>query len=131
MSRKGRQAAVRRIFLPVLLTVLGLASLLSSCTDSQGFRTRSLLVVGDSVAAQSDKALVQLAPVGTAVSVDAIQAGTAPCDWNHGFTDPTDNQFQSFAKVLDEVRPAVVALSLREPRSVRTGSWLRGREQTI
>ncbi len=67
-------------------------------------------MVGDSVAAQSDKALVHLAPVGTTVSVDAIQAGTAPCDWNHGFTDPTDSEFQSFAKILDEVHPAVVAL---------------------
>jgi hypothetical protein len=65
--------------------------------------------VGDSVAAQSDKALVHLAPTGTTVSVDAVQAGTAPCDWNHGFTDPTDDEHQSFAKILESVHPTEVA----------------------
>ncbi len=65
--------------------------------------------MGDSVAAQSADALIHLAPEGTTVSVDAVRPGTAPCDWNHGFTDPTDGKFQSFAKVFDEVHPAVVA----------------------
>jgi hypothetical protein len=66
-------------------------------------------VVGDSVAAQSAEALIHLAPEGTTVSVDAVQAGTAPCDWNHGFTDPTDKQQQRFAKILYKVHPEVVA----------------------
>jgi hypothetical protein len=65
--------------------------------------------VGDSVAAQSAEALIHLAPEGTTVHVDAVQVGSAPCDWNHGFTDPTDHEFQSFAKILDAVHPAVVA----------------------
>ena len=43
------------------------------------------------------------------MSVDAVQAGTAPCDWNHGFTDPTDNEYQSFAKILANVHPTLVA----------------------
>jgi hypothetical protein len=65
--------------------------------------------VGDSVAAQSAEALIHLAPEGTTVSVDAVQPGTAPCDWNHGFADPTDHEFQSFAKILDKVHPEAVA----------------------
>ena len=71
--------------------------------------TTSLLVVGDSVATQSAEALIHLAPTGTTVSVDTVRPGTAPCDWNHGFTDPTDNKYQSFANILDEVHPAKVA----------------------
>ncbi len=64
--------------------------------------------MGDSVARQSAQALIHLAPAGTTVTVDTVRAGTAPCDWNHGFTDPTDNKHQEFAKVLDEVHPSVV-----------------------
>ncbi len=110
LSGRVRTAADRRLSLPVLLAVAGLAILLSSCSESHVLRPRSLLVVGDSVAAQSAEALIHLAPEGTTVSVDAVRPGTAPCDWNHGFTDPTDGKFQSFAKVFDEVHPAVVAL---------------------
>ena len=66
-------------------------------------------MVGDSVATQAAEALIHLAPPGTTVSVDTVRPGTAPCDWNHGFTDPTDNKYESFAKILDEVHPAVVA----------------------
>ena len=65
--------------------------------------------MGDSVATQSAQALIHLAPAGTTVTVDTVRPGTAPCDWNHGFTDPTDHKYQDFAKVLDEVHPAVVA----------------------
>jgi hypothetical protein len=43
------------------------------------------------------------------VSVDAAFPGTAPCDWNHGFTDPTNGEPQMFANVLDRVRPSMVA----------------------
>jgi hypothetical protein len=43
------------------------------------------------------------------VRVDAVQPGTAPCDWEHGFTDPTDGDFQKFANILHDVRPHVVA----------------------
>jgi hypothetical protein len=102
-------AVGRRTFLPLFLTVAALATVLSSCSDSHGPRTRSLLVVGDSVARQSAQALIHLAPAGTTVTVDTVRPGTAPCDWNHGFTDPTDDKHQEFAKVLDEVHPSVVA----------------------
>ena len=65
--------------------------------------------MGDSVATQSAQALIHLAPAGTTVTVDTVRPGTAPCDWNHGFTDPTDHKYQDFAKVLGQVHPAVVA----------------------
>ena len=98
VSRSMPTIVGRRTLLPLLLTVAGLATFLSSCSDSQALRTTSLLVVGDSVATQSAEALIHLAPTGTTVSVDTVRPGTAPCDWNHGFTDPTDNKYQSFAK---------------------------------
>jgi hypothetical protein len=109
LSANAPTTVRRRTFLPVVLAVGVLAVLPSSCSTSQGPRPRSLLVVGDSVAAQSAEALIHLAPEGTAVSVDAVKAGTAPCDWNHGFNEPRDNKFQSFAKILDKVHPEVVA----------------------
>ena len=98
-----------RTLLPLFMTVAAVAILLSSCADSHGPRTRSLLVVGDSVATQSAQALIHVAPAGTTVTVDTVRPGTAPCDWNHGFTDPTDHKYQDFAKALEEVHPAVVA----------------------
>ena len=92
------KAVGRRKLLPLFLTVAALAILFSSCSDSRGPGTRSLLVVGDSVATQSAQALIHLAPAGTTVTVDTVRPGTAPCDWNHGFTDPTDHKYQDFAK---------------------------------
>jgi hypothetical protein len=109
VTRIVSKAVGRRTFLVIFLTVAAPAALLASCSESQAPRARSLLVVGDSVAAQSAEALIHLAPEGTTVSVDAVQAGTAPCDWNHGFTDPTDKQQQRFAKILYKVHPEVVA----------------------
>jgi hypothetical protein len=65
--------------------------------------------VGDSIAFQSDPALVHLAPAGTTVDVDDTRPGTAPCDWARGFNDPNNHQFRSFADTLRTVRPAAVA----------------------
>jgi hypothetical protein len=93
----------------LVFTVMVVTVLFSSCSDSPGLRHVSLLVVGDSVAAQSAEALIHLAPARTTVRVDAVQPGTAPCDWDHGFTDPTDDDFQSFTSILREVRPEVLA----------------------
>jgi hypothetical protein len=93
----------------VVLTIVVVAILFSSCSESPGPRPISLLVVGDSVAAQSAEALIHLAPAGTTVRVDAVQPGTAPCDWDHGFTDPTDDKFESFTSILRQVRPEVLA----------------------
>jgi hypothetical protein len=109
LSASVSTAAGRRTFLALVLSIAVLAILLASCSSSQVPRRRSLLVVGDSVAAQSAKALINLAPAGATVNVDAIRAGTAPCDWNHGFTNPRDDEFQSFGKILDKVHPGVVA----------------------
>jgi hypothetical protein len=53
--------------------------------------------------------MLHLAPHGTTVSVDSVMPGTAPCDWNHGFTDPTDGDFHRFATDLEKVHPAIVA----------------------
>ena len=108
-SRRIPKAVARRTPLFPVLMVAALAALLSSCSGSPSLRTRSLLVVGDSVATQAAEALIHLAPPGTTVSVDTVRPGTAPCDWNNGFTDPTDNKYESFAKILGEVHPAVVA----------------------
>jgi hypothetical protein len=85
------------------------AIVLTSCSKSQAARPISLLVVGDSVAAQAAEPLIHLAPPGTTVVVDAVQPGTAPCDWDRGFTDPTDDVPQSFASILRKVRPSLVA----------------------
>jgi hypothetical protein len=85
-----------------------MAILISSCSPSHNPRRRSLLVVGDSVAAQAADPLVKLAPAGTTVSVDAVLPGSAPCDWAHGFTDPFEGGFHSFTDALHKVRPEKV-----------------------
>jgi hypothetical protein len=93
----------------MIVTVVLVAILVSSCSPSHAApRRQSLLVVGDSVAAQAAAPLVKLAPAGTTVSVDAVLPGTAPCDWAHGFTDPFGGGFYSFSDALRKVRPDVV-----------------------
>jgi hypothetical protein len=101
MNRRSlRRLAVSILVLPVLL---------SACSEKHQPRPNTLLVVGDSIAAQSAEALIHVATSGATVSVDAAYPGTAPCDWDHGFTDPTDGDFNKFANVLDKVHPAIVA----------------------
>ncbi len=53
--------------------------------------------------------MIHLAPEGTTVTVDAVQPGTAPCDWVHGFSLPNGQVFPSFSTILNEVHPTVVA----------------------
>ena len=115
----------RRTLLPMCLTVVALVTLLASCSESQAPRTRSLLVVGDSVATQSAQALIHLAPAGTTVTVDTVRPGTAPCDWNHGFTDPTDHKYR-FREGPRRGPPGSGRLRVYgEPRSVRDHCGLR------
>jgi hypothetical protein len=94
---------LRSVLPPILV-----AATLVSCTNSHLPQASSVLVVGDSVAAQSAGALVHLAPAETKVTVDAVQPGTAPCDWDHGFIDPTDEDSHRFADILRKVHPEVV-----------------------
>ena len=131
-SRRIPKAVARRTPLFPVLMVAALAALLSSCSGSPSLRTRSLLVVGDSVATQAAEALIHLAPPGTTVSVDTVRPGTAPCDWNHGFTDPTDNKYESFNENPRRSSSGSGRLRLYgEPGSVRNGSRLRRCEQTL
>jgi hypothetical protein len=104
-AKPSRQTRLHRLVLAVVV----LPVLFSSCSESQTARPISLLVVGDSVSAQAAEAMIHLAPAGTTVRVDAVQPGTAPCDWDYGFTDPTDDESHDFASILRQVRPAAVA----------------------
>src|SRR6516165_3126962 len=88
LNRRVPTAARGRPPLPAILTVGVLAILLPACS-----------------ATQAAQALTHLAPGGTAISVDSVMPGTAPCDWNHGFTDPTDGEFHKFATDLEKVHP--------------------------
>ncbi len=53
--------------------------------------------------------MVHLAPEGTKVTVDAVQPGSAPCDWDNGFSVPYGQVFPNFSTILSEVHPTVVA----------------------
>jgi hypothetical protein len=90
------------------VSVVLMAILVTSCSPPHSPRRRSLLVVGDSVAAQAADPLVKLAPRGTKVSVEAVLPGSAPCDWDHGFTDPFEGGFHSFTRTLRQVHPNYV-----------------------
>ena len=101
----GGRGALHRFVLGVLV----LSILVSSCSQTTSGRSASLLIVGDSVAAQAAEAMTHLAPEGTTVTVDAVQPGTAPCDWDHGFSLPNGKVFPSFPTILGDVHPTVVA----------------------
>jgi hypothetical protein len=109
MTSRAAKATCQTRLHRLVLAVVVLPVLFSSCSEAQMARPVSLLVVGDSVAAQAAEAMIHLAPEGTTVSVDAVQPGTAPCDWDHGFTDPTDDESHDFASILRQLRPAAVA----------------------
>jgi len=105
------------------VTVLGVACvvvLFAACStlssgSSRG-RPRSLLIVGDSVAVQSAQALSHLEPQGTTVTTDAVLGGSAPCDWNVGFTEKDTGKHVSFSAILSQVKPdAVVFLFTGNP----------------
>lgn len=66
------------------------------------------MLVGDSVAVQSAKALLHLAPSGTTVTVDAVLGGSAPCDWHHGFVEKGTGKRVSFTSVFDQAKPETV-----------------------
>ncbi len=87
-----------------LLGGIALVLLLASCSNSPS-PERSVLIVGDSVAAQASEPLIHLAPAGVSVTVDAVQPGTAPCDWDHGFSVPGGKKFPDFAAILGSVKP--------------------------
>jgi hypothetical protein len=71
---------------------------------------RRLLVVGDSLIAQSSGKLVGMRPAGSLVSV-AGGPGSAPCDWVKGYRNPFYNgAFDSFPQELRLHHPQEVAI---------------------
>jgi hypothetical protein len=68
-----------------------------------------VLVVGDSVIAQSASDLRALAPPGVTVAV-AAGIGSAPCDWVHGYVDPYNRTYRRFSLELAKARPQYVVL---------------------
>ncbi|HUJ66989.1 MAG TPA: hypothetical protein VLX59_15710, partial [Acidimicrobiales bacterium] len=81
MTPRPRATLRPRSSLGAIICAVIVAVLASSCSSaglapSGSPRNVSLLIVGDSVAAQAAEALVHLAPAGTTVSVDAVQPGT-------------------------------------------------------
>ncbi len=109
MNNRAQRPAGRRPLYRSLLGVVALSLLVSSCSQAKGARSASLLIVGDSVAAQAAAAMIHLAPEGTKVMVDAVQPGTAPCDWDHGFSVPNGPLFPNFSTILSDSHPTVVA----------------------
>jgi hypothetical protein len=68
-----------------------------------------ILVVGDSVVAQSAAALVDFAPPGVSVSVGAA-LGTAPCDWENGSIGPHPGEHDVYEQDLRLIHPRDVVL---------------------
>ena len=71
----------------------------------------TLLVVGDSLMAQTASKLIADRPVGTAVWV-AGGSGSAPCDWVVGYDNPfSQNSFDSFAQEMRLHHPQEVVFA--------------------
>jgi hypothetical protein len=72
---------------------------------------RSLLIVGDSLMAQSAPKFIADRPLGSAVWV-AGGSGSAPCDWVNGYDDPyAEGGFASMAQELQLHHPQVVVIA--------------------
>ena len=69
-----------------------------------------ILVVGDSLVMQTTNALRSWAIPSVRIVADG-GSGSAPCDWEKGYTDPYTGRYEKFSQLLQTIRPAAVVLA--------------------
>jgi hypothetical protein len=97
----------------VLCLILGawVASLvLAPSSASETNREGPILVVGDSLVLQATTALRSWNLPSVPIIADG-GLGSAPCDWQKGYTDPLTGYYVKFSEVFHEARPAAVVFA--------------------
>lgn len=97
----------------VLCLVLGTSALfliLAPNSLPESGREGPILVVGDSLVSQATNALrswnLPLVPI-----IADGGLGSAPCDWENGFTDPLTGRYMKFSHLFQMIQPAAVVLA--------------------
>lgn len=80
----------------------------SSATDMN--REGPILVIGDSLVMQATTALRSWNLPSVPILADG-GLGSAPCDWEQGYTDPLTGKYLKFSEVFHKVRPAAVVFA--------------------
>ncbi len=105
-----RRFVVAFLALCLVLTAGVASSALASKSAFGTNRDGPILVVGDSLVVQATKSLQSL----NLPSVPIIAQGglgSAPCDWETGYTDPLSGHHLKFSHVLQESHPAAVVFA--------------------
>jgi len=108
----------------VLCLVLGawVASLvLAPGSASQSDREGPILVVGDSLVLQATDALRSWNLPSVPIIADG-GLGSAPCDWEKGYTDPVSGHYLKFSEVFQKARPAAVVFAFTGNPGLESGS---------
>ncbi len=126
--RSGRRRRARIGVLVAVCSTVAVGSWLGTVAEASGHRSAPshadvnvadpvttlpqgpILIVGDSLVVQSTEALRSLNAPGTRI-VAAGGSGSAPCDWEHGYTDPFTGLFLRFSDVFDASKPAAVVFA--------------------
>lgn len=107
--RKGRfvgGATAWCLMLSVVALILTLAPRSSPGTNRGG----PILVVGDSLVLQATNALRSWNLPSVSIIADG-GLGSAPCDWENGYTDPLTGHHVKFADLFQKTHPAAVVFA--------------------
>jgi hypothetical protein len=111
VRRVGRGRVVVGVVVPCLILGAWVASLvLAPSSASQTNREGAILVVGDSLVLQATKALRSWNLPSVPIIADG-GLGSAPCDWEKGYTDPLTGHYVKFSEVFQNTRPTAVVFA--------------------
>jgi hypothetical protein len=101
------------VFVIAVLVVVTVMVNASPATGSGGTSRPAgpILIVGDSLVLQATAALRAWWNIPGVAIVAAGGSGTAPCDWNTGYTNPTSGQYLKFSQVLEQAHPRAVVFA--------------------
>jgi hypothetical protein len=108
----------------VLCLILGawVASLvLAPSSASEINREGPILVVGDSLVLQATDALRSWNLPSVPIIADG-GLGSAPCDWEAGYTDPLTGHYLKFSELFQKARPAAVVFAFSGNPGLAPGS---------
>ncbi len=83
---------------------------LAPSSASETERQGAILIIGDSLVLQASSALRSWNLPSVPIVVDG-GLGSAPCDWENGYTDPLTGKHVMFSEAFQETRPAAVVFA--------------------
>jgi hypothetical protein len=107
--RKGR-FVVGVVVLCLMLGASVLFLVLTSSSVPESSSEGPILVVGDSLVVQATNALHSWNLPSVPIIADGGM-GSAPCDWDKGYTNPLTGRYLKFSQLVQMIRPAAVVFA--------------------